>query len=208
MKYKKRQVAFTFVEVLLAMALTLLVSGILFLFQNTGLSATKRSTSKLLMTSEIRNKMERISIDLRSTKEILEVRPSYLRVMAYKHTSQAYHIGDSALVTIAYELKRIGNQDVLMRTLENGTPEKLISLEHIDPEIFTPYYEKSYDSSLASWTYELFNMSENDSRLRALISFIKLKLSLRHINETFEVTSSVYLRPASSRIRQPSWKFR
>ena len=48
---------FTLVEVLLGMSLTVLVGGVLYLMQTTGMSTVQKGTSQLLLNSEIRNKM-------------------------------------------------------------------------------------------------------------------------------------------------------
>ncbi|HPW60252.1 MAG TPA: prepilin-type N-terminal cleavage/methylation domain-containing protein, partial [Candidatus Rifleibacterium sp.] len=58
-KLFKRQ-GFTLVELLMGMSLTLLVGGVLYLMQSTGMSTVRKGTSQLLLTSEIRNKMERM----------------------------------------------------------------------------------------------------------------------------------------------------
>ncbi|MDD2998545.1 MAG: hypothetical protein PHV05_05740, partial [Candidatus Riflebacteria bacterium] len=77
---------FTLVELLLGMSLTILVGGILYLMQTTGMSTVKKGTSQLLLTSEIRNKMERMVSDLRNAKEILEIQPDSIKMRCYKYS--------------------------------------------------------------------------------------------------------------------------
>lgn len=208
MRNIKHHKAFTLVEILIAMSLTVLVGGILFLLQSTGMSTVRKGTSQLIMTSEVRNKMELISSDIRTARDVLEVRPNYLRLRTYKHSSDAYYTGDSALVTVTYELEKTENRDILWRTVGRNNPVRLIYLESIDEQIFTPYFEYPDRESPTGWRFFPFNMDVNDSVQRNRISFFRLRLRFKHMNETAVLDTSVHMRPASSIIRQPNWKFR
>ena len=55
---KNQKTGFTLVEILMGMSLTVLVGGILYLMQSTGISTVNKGATKLLLTSEVRNKME------------------------------------------------------------------------------------------------------------------------------------------------------
>ena len=67
----KRNKGFTLVELLMGMSLTILVAGILYLMQSTGVSTVNKGATQLMLTSEVRNKMELIVRDIRNAKEIL-----------------------------------------------------------------------------------------------------------------------------------------
>lgn len=200
--------AFTLVELLLGMTLTVLVGGVIFLLQSTGMSTVRKGTSQLMLTSEIRNKMERVVADLRSAKEILEVRPDSIKIRTYKFIPGAGTTGDDALVTVTYEVERGGRQDILWRTVNRDNPVKMLSLDRIGAEVFFPYFETPDKASPTGWKYELYNMNINDTGQRERISFFRIQLSFKNANETAVLTTSAHLRPASSRIRQPNWKFR
>jgi hypothetical protein len=51
-------------------------------------------------------------------------------------------------------------------------------------------------------------MISNDSGQRQRITQVKIKLDFSHQRESAVVVTSVSLRPAATRIRQPNWKFR
>jgi len=199
---------FTLVEVLLGMSLTVLVGGILYLMQSTGMSTVQKGTSQLILNSEIRNKMERICSDLRNSKEILDVKPDFIKMRTYKYSNENPDPGEDALVTITYEVERGENQHVLWRTENRENPRKLLSLDKIGEGIFMPFYEGHDPASPVGWSYYPFDLISNDSGQRQRISLIKITLDFSHQRESAVVVTSVCLRPAASRIRQPYWKFR
>jgi len=51
-------------------------------------------------------------------------------------------------------------------------------------------------------------MVSNDSGQRARISLIRITLDFKQQGESASLVTSVALRPAATRIRQPNWKFR
>jgi hypothetical protein len=199
---------FTLIELLLGMTLTILVGGVLYLMQSTGMSTVKKGTTQLLLTSEVRNNMELIAGDLRNAKEILEIRPDYLKVRTYKFSKENPAAGESALVTIVYELDNSGKRSILWRTLGRGNPKKLLSVEKINQEIFHPYFEAPDKASPVGWSYYPFDMAENDSGQRKNISHVKIKLNFTQRSESAELITTVNLRAATARIRQPEWKYR
>ena len=62
----------------MGMSLTVLVGGILYLMQSSGISTINKGATKLLLTSEVRNKMEYIIEDLRNAKEVLDIKPAII----------------------------------------------------------------------------------------------------------------------------------
>ncbi|PKL47411.1 MAG: hypothetical protein CVV42_13205 [Candidatus Riflebacteria bacterium HGW-Riflebacteria-2] len=208
MKHFHADKGFTLVEVLLGMSLTVLVGGILYLMQSTGMSTVQKGTSMLMLNSEIRNKLERISNDLRNSKEILEIKPDMVKMRCYKYSAEKPDPGEDALVTVAYEVERGEKQHILWRTENRENPIKMLALDKIGEDIFQPFYEGNDPASPVGWSFYPFDMISNDSGQRQRISLIKIKLDLSHQRESAAVVTSVSLRPASSRIRQPNWKFR
>lgn len=199
---------FTLVEVLLAMSLTVLVGGILYLMQSTGMSTVQKGTSQLILTSEIRNKLERITGDLRNSKEILAIKPDLVKMRCYKYSAEKPDPGEDALVTVSYEVERGEKQHILWRTENRENPIKMLALDKINEDIFQPFYENYDPVSPVGWSFYPFDMISNDSGQRQRISLIRIKLDFSHQRESAAVVTSVSLRPASSRIRQPNWKFR
>jgi hypothetical protein len=205
---KSHKPGFTLVELLLGMSLTILVGGILYLMQSTGMSTVRKGTSQLLLTSEIRNKMERMVADLRNAKEILEIKPDSIKMRCYKYSAEKPDPGEDALVTVTYEVERGGRQHVMWRTENRENPVKMLGVEKIGDRLFQPYYEGHDPASPTGWSYYPFDMVSNDSGQRARISMIRVNLDFRQQGESASLVTSVSLRPAATRIRQPNWKFR
>ncbi|GAB1353638.1 hypothetical protein MASR1M12_23760 [Erysipelotrichia bacterium] len=199
---------FTLVELLMGMSLTLLVGGVLYLMQSTGMSTVRKGTSQLLLTSEIRNKMERIVADLRNAKEILEVKPDSIKMRCYKYSVEKPEPGEDALVTVSYEIEREGRQQVMWRIENRDNPVKMLCLDRIGENLFQPFFEAHDPASPAGWSFYPFDMVSNDSGQRARISLIRINLDFKQQGESASLVTSVALRPAATRIRQPNWKFR
>ena len=204
--FEKR--GFTLVELLMGMSLTLLISGIIYLMQSTGTSTVNKGTTKLLLTSEVRNKMEYIVADLRNAKQVLEIQPDYLKVQTYKYSIDKQDPGEDALVVVEYEIERAEKRHILWRSENRENPVKLLTFEKIGEDIFKPYFEQVDENSPTGWTYYPFDMVSNDSVQRNNITFVKILLSFTQGKEEANLATSVTLKPAQSRIRQPHWKLR
>jgi hypothetical protein len=105
-------------------------------------------------------------------------------------------------------VERTENRHILWRTENRENPVKMLTLEYIGDSIFFPYFEGHDPASPAGWSYYSFDMVSNDSGQRQRISFIRLNLEFRQQSESAVLVTSVLLRPAASRIKQPNWKFR
>ncbi|MBQ3644651.1 MAG: prepilin-type N-terminal cleavage/methylation domain-containing protein [Candidatus Riflebacteria bacterium] len=205
---KKVKQGFTLVELLMGMSLTILIGGILYLLQSTGVSTVNKGATQLLLTSEVRNKMEHIIRDIRNAKEVLEVKPDYLKLRTYKYSLDNQEPGEDALVTVEYEVERNEKRHILWRNENRENPTKLLTFEKINSDIFKPYYELNSEESPIGWMYYPFDMVSNDSWQRSRISFIRVVLNFSQGKEKATLATSATLRPASSRIRQPFWKLR
>lgn len=199
---------FTLVELLMGMALTVLVAGILYLMQSTGVSTVNKGTTQLLLTSEVRNKMELIVKDLRNTKEVLDIKSDYIKIRTYKYSIDNQEPGEDALVTVEYEIERTPKRNVLWRSENRENPSKLLSFESIDENLFKPYYELNNEQSPVGWNYYPFDMVANDSGQRSRITFINIMLKFKQGKEKAALSTAVTLKPALSRVRQPNWKLR
>ena len=205
---KKLKQGFTLVELLMGMSLTILIGGILYLLQSTGVSTVNKGATQLLLTSEVRNKMEHIIRDIRNAKEVLEIKPDYLKLRTYKYSLDNQEPGEDALVTVEYEVERNEKRHILWRNENRENPTKLLTFEKINGDIFKPYYELNSEESPIGWMYYPFDMVSNDSWQRSRISFIRVVLNFSQGKEKATLATSATLRPASSRIRQPFWKLR
>lgn len=202
----KQRSAFTLVEVLVAMSLMVLVGGVLYLIQSTGMSTVKKGSTRLFLTSEARNKIEYLVRDLRNAKEILEVSGDSIKIRTF--SSKKTGTGDETLVTVQYEVERREKNCVFWRIENKENPQSLITVEKIGEEIFVPYYERPEENSVTGWTYVPYDLKSNDSGLRPLITFVKINLSFENAGEKVSIVTSATLRPAKSRLQQPNWKLR
>ncbi len=208
MKIEKTRKAFTLVELLMGMALTVLIAGILYLMQSTGVSTVNKGTTQILLTSEVRNKMEIIIRDLRNAKEVLEIKPDYIKLRTYKYTIDIQDPGEDALVTVEYEVERSPKRNVLWRSENRENPAKLLSFDEIDENIFKPYFELKDEESVTGWKYYPYDLVSNDTWQRSRITFMRVVLKFKQGKEEAALATSVTLKPAMTRIRQPNWKLR
>jgi hypothetical protein len=204
----KRAKGFTLVELLLGMSLTILVGGVLYLLQSTGMRSVSKGTTQLILTSEVRRKMERMVADLRNTKELINISPSSLKIRCYQYSKEKPEAGEAALITVAYELEKSGKNHVLWRTVNRENPKKILNFKKIDDKIFFPFFKGRNKNSPTGWSYMPFDMVANDSGQRKRITFIQIRLKLSQRNDSASLITSVQLRPAASRLKQPNWKFR
>lgn len=205
---RTRKNGFTLVEVLMGMSLTILVGGILYLMQSTGVSTVNKGATQLLMTSEVRNKMEQIVRDLRNAKEILDLKPDYIKLRTYKYSLDKPEPGEDALVTIEYEVERTPQRHTLWRSENRENPTKLLTFESIGTDIFKAYYEIYEEESPLGWQYYPFDSNTNDSWQRSRITFVRILLNFKQGKEEAVLATSATLGPATSRVRQPNWKLR
>lgn len=199
---------FTLVELLLAMSLTILMGGVIYLLQSSGLRTVTKGTAKLTLHSDVRRKMEVLLQDLRCTNEVLEVSPDTLKLRVFQATEEEDVIGDAALVTIVYGIERDTRRCRIFRTEGNLSPILLIELDSLEEPLFIPLYE-TYDANSADGSqFEFFDMRESDSGKRERISFMRIRFVGKRGAETTTIMTGVLLRPAHSRLLQPHWNFR
>lgn len=210
MKRRRTIAGFTLVELLMGMALTVLVGGVLYLLQSTGMSTASRGTIRLTLQSEMRRKMERLVNDLRCSNEVLEISPTLLRLARFRvgDDEDEEITGDAALTTVTYELERKKGRWALFRSERGGESIEIFSADQIKPEIFFPYFEQPPDEEGGPMTFEPFDMKSNDSGQRKRISFMRIKIRAKQNREQVVLTTAVTLRTAHSRLIQSNWKFR
>jgi len=205
----RKQTAFTLIEILVAMALTVLVGGIVYLFHASGSMQVNKGASSLFISSDLRNKMEIITEDIRNSKAILSLTPEQLKLSTYKNRPP-FELGDSSLVTVTYDIEKDSDRKraILWRTEDKGKPEPLITCDDIEENAFRAYWKGSTEETDSGWYLYPFRSEQNDSWQREFISLVKIKLKVTVKGETAELETSVIPRPAESRTRQPNWKFR
>ena len=205
---KQRNLGFTLVELLLAMSLTVLVGGVLYVFQSTGIKTVSRGTTSIAMQSEIRRKLELMVRDLRSSTEVLRITPSSIKVLVYPPPSEDESLGTPKLVAISYEFSKSGTRSVLVRRQEGKDPMTIFDADHIEDQVFYPFYEEELPVDAKRPNFAVFDMHSNDSGQRKRISFIRIRMQVRRKREFVNVVTSVSLRGAHSRLLQPLWNLR
>jgi len=201
----RNRLAFTLVELLLAMSLTILVGGVMYLLQSQGLSTVAKGTTRLTLQSELRRKMERLVTDLRCAKEVLEISSDSIKISRFPNY-QEEEDETPAPIIVTYQLEKSGNRCTLLRAERGEDPRELMSAEHIESSIFYPFYEEITPD--AGPIFYPFNMVENDSGQRSRITFIRIRIKVRQSREFLTLATSVTLRAPHSRLLQPSWHFR
>ena len=207
---RRRFLGFTLVELLLGMSLTILVGGVLYLMQSTGLQAVSKGTTRLTMHSEIRRKLERMVADLRSAQEILEITEDSIRISKFAVTDDEGEVGDAALIPVTYLVQKVKNADrwQLIRTENREPPMEILDGSSIEIPMFSAYYLEEASQENPEPLFQEFDIQENASDQRKRICFIRINLKLRQGKEFVNINTAVTMRGAYQRLLQPSWKLR
>lgn len=210
MSRRRSFLGFTLVELLLGMSLTILVGGVLYLMQSTGLQTVSKGTTRLTMHSEIRRKLERMVNDLRSAQEVLEITEDSIRISKFVVTADESDVGGAALIPITFVVQKnkAGDRWQLMRSENRELPIELLDGSNIEIPILTAYYLEETTPDNPEPVFREFDIRENDSDLRQRICFVRLHIKLRHGKEFVNINTAVTLRGAHQRLLQPSWKLR
>jgi Tfp pilus assembly protein PilE len=204
----RRSIAgFTLVELLIGMALSVLIGGILYLLQSTGLSQVSKGTTRLSLQSELRRKIELMVNDLKYAHEVLEISPSSIKISQHRGAGDA-RSGDIEFRTITYTLEKIKKKSILLRSINQDAPTELFATDHIESDIFIPFYEESASEERHTPRFEPFDMKSNDSGQRKSITFIRIRMKARQMKEFVTLVTSVTLRPAHQLLYQPNWQLR
>jgi len=200
---------FTLVELLIGMTLTVLLGGVMYVFQSQGISAVNKGTTRLTLQSEVRRKLERLINDLRTAEEILDIDPNAIRFSRYIPGPEEASMGEDAVQIVKYSLERKGGKSVIFREEGNNPPEELLTADKIEDEMFFPYFEEEdTESETPGVLYKSFDMNANDSGERKRISFLRIRIKVRQNKEFVTVRTSLGLRVVHQRLAQPAWKAR
>ncbi len=207
MKRKKFR-GFTLVELMIALALSVLVGGTLYLLQSTGMSQVSKGTTRLIIQSDMRIKMEKLVADLRCAEEVLEISPNSIKIGMHKTVGDEGSSGKIDYFTVKYELEKIKDKFTILRSENQEAPKEIFSAGLIEHDIFCPFYETPPDEGEENPTFDRFDMSVNDSDQRKRITFIRIRMKVRQNKEHAILATAVTLRPAHQLLKQPNWKFR
>ena len=199
---------FTLVELLIAMALSVLVGGILYLLQSTGLSQVSKGTTRLTLQSEMRRKLERLVQDLRCADEVAEITPDSIKILQRKSTGDENNSGDIELYTVNYSVEKKNKRSVLIRSDNKEPPTEIFAADHIESEVLFPFYEEPAIEDRENPNFFPYDMKTNDSGQRKNITFIRIRMKARQNKEFITLVTAVTLRPAHQRLIQPHWKLR
>jgi len=203
-----RESGFTLVELLLAMSLTVLVGGVLYLLQTTGLQTVKKGTTRLTIQSEVRRKLETMIADLQCAQEVLEITQNSIKISRFRDPRKEEDPSDISLVTVTYEIVKEEKKSILIRAEKGEQAKEIFSADHIEPEVFFPFYEDPGPEGSLSPLFLPFDFVANDTGQRQRISFIRVRMKVRQNKEFITVITSVTLRAAHNRLLQSNWKFR
>lgn len=197
---------FTFIELLMAVAITASLIGVTFTFYWFAYRSTFRGMDDINLHKTIRVKMELIERDLRNAMEIEEISPSRLALKVFRDPSwEASHInlsGDDRSMRIVYQLKKgaSGGRDEIVRIVDRDEGRFALH-DEIAPEIFTA---RTYD---LSGRFIPFDPVVNDSFQRERISLVRIRLKLRDRGTSLELAGEVCPRYLHGKKSDPDWNF-
>jgi prepilin-type N-terminal cleavage/methylation domain-containing protein len=202
--YYKRVNAFTLVEILVAMSISLIVlSSIYLLF-----SSSTRTYNKTNLHSEIladtRICMDRMVRELRQAKSIVIINPSKLIFEMYDSDDPGlFGVVGTKRVTYQLQTKDSG-PDIFVRQ-EHGVEDKILYEDKvkIESNIFKAYVEDNK-------TFREFRWQENFSEDRKKITLINIRLNVKAFadeNVRANVRTDAAIRHIHNRLSQPYWKY-
>lgn len=197
---------FTFIELMMAVAITASLIGVTFTFYWFAYKATFRGSDELNLHKAIRMKLEILERDLRNAMEIEEIGPSRLSLKVFRDPSwETSHInlsGDDRSMRVVYELKKggAGGRDVILRTVDRAESRFALH-DEIDPAIFTA---RTFD---LAGRFVVFDPVVNDSYQRERISLVRIRLKLRDRGTTLELSGEVCPRFLHGKKTDPDWNF-
>lgn len=203
---KKNALAFTLIEVMIAITLTASIMTVAYTFLFFSNRTFSKGMDKIDVQKKIRSAMLKISSDLRSAKEIVRVDKDCLELKKFiDDREEQQHInlsGDTMSRHVKYELKKksSGNQDVIVLTIDNQE-YKLMQFDSIDENLFEAYtYDK--DDVLIR-----FDGRINDSIQRSKISLVKVNFKIRQSNSEVALSTSINPRYLYGFKLQPYWNY-
>jgi prepilin-type N-terminal cleavage/methylation domain-containing protein len=201
-KYNKR--AFTLVEILVAMSISVVViTSIYMLFSSSTKTITKTGLQSQML-ADTRILIDRMVRELRQAKSIVLITPSKIVFEMYDSEDPGL-FGVVGTKRISYVLETDGRDTDRFVRLENNSSEKPLFHEdiRIKPDIFTAYVEEEKG-------FKEFRWKENFSEDRKRITLINVDMNITAVKDkyiTANVNSSVSIRHIHNRMTQPDWKY-
>jgi hypothetical protein len=203
---KKNNKAITFIELLIAIAITASLISVTWTFYLFAFKWGTKGQTDIHIHSKLRNVLEDIELNIRNAKEIVEVSKSRLEMKIFrdpKYFENHIVLGSDELVKkVVYELEKGGpdREDILYKIIDDKKYVRM-KFDDIGEEIFVAY---TYDMA---GNFIKFDSVINDSWQRERISLVTIHLNLKENQSALKLTGSVCPRYLFGKKKQPYWNF-
>jgi prepilin-type N-terminal cleavage/methylation domain-containing protein len=202
----KRRLAFTLIEVMIAITLTASIMTVAYTFMFFSNRTFSRGMDKIDIQKKIRSAMNKMASDLRSAKEIIKVDKDCLEFKKFiDDREERRHInlsGDTMSRLVKYELKKKSEDgaDVIVMTVDNQE-YRLMKFDSIGEDLFEAYTYNNDDALI------LFDGRINDSIQRSKISLVKVNFKIKQGNTEVILNTSINPRYLFGFKQQPYWNY-
>ncbi|MCK5684221.1 hypothetical protein KAJ27_08865 [bacterium] len=197
-KNRRRNVvkrAFTFVELLMVLSISILVFGIIYNFYYNVTKGATVTAEEAELVREGRTFIERCIRDLSCAVSIEKLSP---RKIVFKKYRKQFNLNSiNEFIKVSYVLS--DNNRIFVRS-EGGQNETVLKGFKIDPKVFSGYVENAKTEKFKSYDYE-----SSSSVDRSLISFIRIKLSMKKRAIKTTLMTGVCLRPIHLKNLERGW---
>lgn len=203
-KNLKFKIAFTLIELLIAISLTASIITLAYTFLFFSNRTFTKGMDQIDIQKKLRNVINKIANELKCAKEIIKIDKDYLEFKKFvDEREEQQHInlsGDTLSKHIKYELKKktSKNIDEFIMTVDNNE-SVIMQFEEINSDIFLAYTFDLNDNFI------IFDSKINDSIQRSKISLIKISFKVKHNKSQVNLEAYVNPRYLYGYKIQPYW---
>lgn len=209
--------AFTLIELLIAFAISTVLLGAIYIFY-VGIMKTGGKTRKMaFLNMKVDNKLEKLTRDLKSAIEILELHPRQIRLKRYKLPKgelRSVDLETKRYETIEYRMEEREGRFVFFRQRGFENPKELFRVRECNEEIFRGYVliptaskngGKHSDGVDDFPQFEIFDTVSQSSTKVQRIPLVKITFDLATATDDIHVVSKVFIPQVFARIVEPDW---
>lgn len=196
-KNRRRNVAhaFTFVELLMVLSVSILVFGIIYHFYYNVTKGATVTAEEAEIIRDGRTFIEYCVRDFSCAVSIESITPKKIVFLKYQKQFNLNEINE--FVKVSYVLS--DNGTIFVR-YEGGKNEAVLKGVNIDPKVFTGYVENPQTEKFRTYNFESGSSAE-----RERISYIRIRLSMQKRGVRTTLITGVCLRPIHLKNLESGW---
>jgi len=211
-----RRRGFTLIELLIAFAVSTVLLGAIYFFY-IGFTRGNQVTQHMALLNMVAdNKLERMTRDLKTAVQLVELHPRQVRFKRYKLPRGelgAMDLETRRLETVEYRVDKREGWNVFMVQVGFETPEELFRVRECSEEVFRGYVlqpppelgKKAEFKPATFPQFKIFDTVTQASSEVGRIPLIKISLRLSNGDDTINIVSKVFLPQVYASLVEPDW---